>query len=258
MEKDMAAIKSSSHRSTNKRVFQVITKEDITEKKVLDIGAGRGYMSRLLGEHVRKKGKRPSEVVTACDLFPEYFSYDGVACERMEFINAFPFDDNAFDVAYAVEVIEHLKCPYDFIQEMYRVVKPGGRVIITTPNILNLTSRISFVLTGFFELFKPLSFDAEDARRQWGHIMPLSAYYLDHAMKACGFKEVDLKVDRVKKSSLFLLLLLFPALRISSLMHAKRLLKKKPAVYKPNEQALKAINGWKLCCSRSAILVGYK
>jgi RNA polymerase primary sigma factor len=44
------------------------------------------------------------------------------------------------------------------------------------------------------------------------------------------------------------------------MMNAKeeRIQKKKPVIYQDNEQALKAINGLKLCCSRSTILVGYK
>lgn len=254
----MAIIRSSSHRSTNRRVFGIITGDDITGKKILDIGAGKGYMVQLLGEHAKKKGGRPADIITACDLFPEYFSYEEVACEKMEFINRFPFKDERFDIAYAIEVIEHLRCPYDFIQEMYRVVRPGGMVIITTPNVLNLSSRISYLLTGFFELFKPLSFDEKDVRRQWGHIMPLNAYYLDHAMRSCGFKKVKLHADRLKRSSVFLFLLLLPVLKISSGLFARRLMKKKPAVYRSNEHELKAINGWKLCCSRSAILVGYK
>jgi 2-polyprenyl-3-methyl-5-hydroxy-6-metoxy-1,4-benzoquinol methylase len=206
----MASIQSSSHRSTNDRVFKIITGNDLLMKRILDIGAGRGYMAQRLGEHIRAKGGVPAEVITACDLYPEYFAYEGTVCEKMEFINQLPFADECFDVAYAIEVIEHLKNPYDFIREMFRVVRPGGKVIITTPNILNLTSRISYLLTGFYSLFRPLSFDLHDARRQWGHIMPLSAYYLDHAMRTCGSRTTELYTDHLKRSSLFLFPMLFP------------------------------------------------
>jgi ubiquinone/menaquinone biosynthesis C-methylase UbiE len=256
--RDMEAIKSSSHRSTNRRVFEIITCEDILDSHILDIGAGRGYMTQLLGEHIREKGGRPSEVITACDLFPEYFSYDEIACKKMKFVNEVPFDEASFDVVYAIEVIEHLRNPYDFIQEMYRILRPGGKAIITTPNILNLTSRISYLLTGFFPLFKPLSFDTKDARHQWGHIMPLNAYYLRHAMRTCGYKKIVLHADRLKKSSLFLFLALFPVLKISAFWYVQRLQKKKAVIYQSNKQDLKAINSKKLCCSRSVILEGYK
>ena len=257
-EEDMATIKASSHRSTNEQVFKIITSEDILGKRILDVGAGKGYMAQLLGKHVQKKGGSPSEIITACDLFPEYFSYEEIACKKMEFVNELPFHDGIFNVAYAIEVIEHLKNPYDFIQEMFRVVKPGGRVIITTPNILNLASRLSYLLTGFFELFSPLSFDRKDARHQWGHIMPLNAYYLNHAMRTCGCRKTELYIDRLKRSSLFLFLLLLPVLKISSFWYSQRLRRKKPVIYQDNKQELKAMNGWKLCCSRSVVLVEYQ
>jgi ubiquinone/menaquinone biosynthesis C-methylase UbiE len=258
MEEDREIIQASSHRATNRKVFEIITREDLLGKRILDIGAGRGYMTQLLGNHIREKGGCPSEIISACDLYPEYFSYKEIACQRVEFIHELPFDKGSFDIAYAIEVIEHLKNPYDFIQEMFRVVRTSGKAIITTPNILNLSSRISYLLTGFFELFRPLSLDTKDVRRQWGHIMPLSAYYLNHAMRTCGFTKTELYADRLKKSSLFLYLLLFPVLKTSYFRYAQRLQRKKPVIYQDNKQELQAINGLRLCCSRSAILVGYK
>ena len=254
----METIKSCSHRSTNKRVFSIITTEDISAKRILDVGAGMGFMSQLLGSHIQDRGGIPSEVITACDLYPEYFSYKDIVCRKVEFINALPFHEGSFDIAYAIEVIEHLKDPYGFIQEMFRVVRPGGKVIITTPNILNLASRFSYLLRGFFELFGPLSFDTLDVRHQWGHIMPLSAYYLNHAMRTCGFVKTEFHIDRIKRSSLFLFFFLLPVLKLSAFMYARRFQRKKPEIYKDNKQELKLINGWKLCCSRSVVLVGYK
>lgn len=254
----MAIIKASSHRSTNKRVFEIITEAGILGKRILDIGAGKGYMAQLLGNHVRDKGGQPSEVITACDLFPEYFAYEEIPCRKMDFANELPFADASFDIVYAVEVIEHLRNPYDFIQEIFRVVSPGGMAVITTPNILNLSSRFSYLLTGFFELFLPLSTDPVDARRQWGHIMPLSEYYLSHAMRTSGFRKTELSIDRIKRSSLFLYLLLLPVMKLSSSLYAARLRRKRPAIFQDNEEELKALNGWKLCCSRSVILVGHK
>jgi SAM-dependent methyltransferase len=240
----MTDIKSSSHRKTNDRVFHIITSQDILTKRILDIGAGRGYMSKLLGDYIRERGGEPAQVITACDLYPEYFLYKGVSCEKVEFTSELPFKEESFDIVYAIEVIEHLKNPYDFIQELFRVTRSGGKIIITTPNILNLFSRLSYLLTGFFELFKPLSFDPQDARRQWGHIMPLSAYYLDHAMKACSFHRIELFTDRLKKSSLFLFLLLFPILKISSRWYSQKIRRKEPEIYMINKESLKAMNGW--------------
>lgn len=45
-----------------------------------------------------------------------------------------PFDDNSFDVVMTIDVHEHLKDPSLLNQELVRLVKPNGRVVVTTPN----------------------------------------------------------------------------------------------------------------------------
>ena len=258
VERGMAEIRSSSHRATNTRVFELITAQDIRSKRILDIGAGRGFMVQLLGNHVRSLGGVTSEVLSACDLYPEYFVYDEVVCEKMEFVHVLPFAGGSFDVVYAIEVIEHLRNPYDFISEMHRVAKPGGMAIVTTPNILNLSSRLSFLFTGFYEMFGPLSLDPLDARRQWGHIMPLSAYYLAHAMRIAGFTGIEFHADRLKRSALVLSLFLMPLMKLFSFLYGTRIRRKKPVVYHDNADLMKAMGSLKLCSSRSVVLSGRK
>jgi SAM-dependent methyltransferase len=258
MERGMAEIRSSSHRATNAKVFELITGQDIRRKRVLDIGAGKGHMVQHLGDHVRSLGGVPAEVLSACDLFPEFFLYEEVPCERMEFVHELPYASESFDIVYAIEVIEHLKNPYDFIHEMHRTVKPGGMAIITTPNILNLSSRLAYLFTGFFGLFGPLSLDPGDARRQWGHIMPLSAYYLAHGMRAAGFSSTEFHADRMKRSALFLSLLFLPLVKLSTWIYTVRIRRKKPAVHRDNAALMRAMGSLTMCGSRSVILVGRK
>jgi ubiquinone/menaquinone biosynthesis C-methylase UbiE len=47
---------------------------------------------------------------------------------------ALPFADNSFDVVMTIDVHEHLQTPPSVNKELARLVKPGGRVIVTTPN----------------------------------------------------------------------------------------------------------------------------
>ena len=49
-------------------------------------------------------------------------------------VDALPFDDNTFDVVYHKSLIEHLYTPDHLMAESYRILKPGGRVIILTPD----------------------------------------------------------------------------------------------------------------------------
>jgi len=48
--------------------------------------------------------------------------------------NSFPFDNETFDFVFSKSVIEHLWNPENFMSENYRILKPGGRIIIMTPD----------------------------------------------------------------------------------------------------------------------------
>ncbi|GAB4232622.1 MAG: hypothetical protein Tsb0034_05440 [Ekhidna sp.] len=53
----------------------------------------------------------------------------------------FPFEDNTFDTIVTFQVIEHIRDDQHFLQEIARVLKPGGQALITTPNIKMTLSR---------------------------------------------------------------------------------------------------------------------
>lgn len=58
-----------------------------------------------------------------------------------------PYSNDDFDNVFCIEVIEHLENPFALIKEMLRVLKKGGRLYITSPNINSLLSKITFLLT---------------------------------------------------------------------------------------------------------------
>ena len=65
-----------------------------------------------------------------------------------------PYEDNFFSAVVCIDGIEHLERPFDFIRECYRVTKPGGRVIISTPNINDLRQYTDNIVSDLNHKFK--------------------------------------------------------------------------------------------------------
>jgi SAM-dependent methyltransferase len=97
-------------------------------KRALDVGAREGHQTRWL----QSRGY----VVTSVDvepLFPECIQVD--ANQRL------PFGDEQFDLIWCSEVIEHLDDPVHAMSELRRITRPGGSLILTTPNSYALLFR---------------------------------------------------------------------------------------------------------------------
>ncbi|MGZ3333515.1 MAG: class I SAM-dependent methyltransferase, partial [Gemmatimonadaceae bacterium] len=168
-------IRPISHRSTNDKVLQLVLPLLKLGIRVADIGAGEGFFSQLLGEHVKSKlGLEPAEVITACDIFPEYFRYPEVSCLKIAADGRLPYDDESIDIACSLEVIEHVEDQFAFTRELHRILRPGGLAIISTPNVLNLNSRWRNLHSGFATLFDPLLLSSADPVHTSGHIHPVS------------------------------------------------------------------------------------
>jgi 2-polyprenyl-6-hydroxyphenyl methylase/3-demethylubiquinone-9 3-methyltransferase len=108
----------------------------------LDLGAGSGALaSRVL--HMGMK-------VIGVDIQPENKRATDIPFVVLDLSR--PFDTvlprQYFDLVISVEVIEHVQNPIGFLGGISTVLKPGGKAIITTPNVDNLPARIKFLLRG--------------------------------------------------------------------------------------------------------------
>jgi len=91
-------------------------------REALDVGAGDGFWARELEKQNWK--------VVAIDNFD--FRYPKT--RQVDFERPLPFPDHSFDLVWGLEVIEHAKNVQGLAAEMQRVLRPGGLLIITTPN----------------------------------------------------------------------------------------------------------------------------
>src|SRR5207244_8208891 len=116
----------------------------------LDIWSGKG---ELVGAIRKRFGLR----TTACD-YTDTLMNDSTQRVDIVDLNAgkLPYLDGRFCLVTCVETIEHLEQTRSLLREIFRVLEPGGLAVITTPNTLNLRSRLSYLLIGFLNLFGPL------------------------------------------------------------------------------------------------------
>lgn len=119
--------------------------------KTLNAGAGRGGLSWLL--------EGSGHTVTSVDLHPDHFAADGMECMFADLTQALPFEDASFDTVLAVEVAEHLENPWLFLREAMRVLRPNGMLVFTSPNVVNLASRLKYLKSGVLPYFRTESFE---------------------------------------------------------------------------------------------------
>ena len=161
--------------------------------RVLDMAAGSGAFAR----RIRELGFS----VEACDLFPEQFRVPEIPVKFADLSERLPYDDGSFDVLSCLEGIEHLEDQFAFIRECWRVLRPGGRFLLSTPNILGLASRWRYFWTGFFPLAtKPMNEHRKAPIHD--HIHLITYYELRYILRTTGFTVVQVTTDRIRKYGL--------------------------------------------------------
>jgi len=155
------------------------------KKHVLDLACNEGTITDL----IRRKGNE----VVGLDM-----SINALSLARKKNLeltrasaNHLPFSDSTFDIVMAGEIIEHIFDTGGFLNEIRRVLKPEGELIITTPNIASLTNRIRLV----FGLQPPCC--EVEIEGKAGHIRAFSKVALDNLLRKHGFTVYEKRSDRI-------------------------------------------------------------
>lgn len=101
---------------------------------VLDVACGSGYGTQMLS-NVAKKVVGLDVDATSVDYCKSHIHKDNCEFLLWDWVRI-PFDDNTFDVVVSFETIEHIVDYHGFMKEVKRVLKPGGTLILSTPNYM--------------------------------------------------------------------------------------------------------------------------
>lgn len=179
---------SHAYAERRARTFDLVRRAAVPPARVLDIAAAQGNFALSLAELGYE--------VTWNDLRAELADYVKLKHERGE-IRYAPGDVFAlgfgaeFDVVLATEIIEHVAHPDQFLRRVASLVKPGGHVVLTTPNGGYFLNR----LPKFSECPDPSQFESAQFRPNAdGHIFLLHEDEIAPLAAGAGLEVVELSL----------------------------------------------------------------
>ncbi|MBW4488031.1 MAG: methyltransferase domain-containing protein [Trichocoleus desertorum ATA4-8-CV12] len=177
-------IASKASRGTSSGVIYATFEQTIKELElkgdVLDFGAGTGSLT------CRLKSSNLFNSITAIDLFPRPSELEEVikwiSWDLNESTN---FPDQSFDVIIAAEIIEHLENPRAVVREWFRLLRPQGRLLFSTPNNESWRALLALILQGHFVAFSDTCYPA--------HITALLQKDIERILQEVGFKKLEFR-----------------------------------------------------------------
>lgn len=163
--------------------FRVLSQLRPAPASVVDLGAGEGAFTLRLQE----AGYR----CEAVEKEPGRFRVEGVPCRELDLNADFAAElGGPYDVVVAQEIIEHLENPRHFLRQCRALMAPGGVLLVTTPNIEDVYSRVRFFFEGRFSFFY------DEHYRSMGHITPLASWQLRQMFDELGLRELAHRYNR--------------------------------------------------------------
>jgi len=177
-------------------VLQIL--QGLPRGAVLDCPTGEGALAELLIEEGFE--------LHCCDLYSELFRLDGVEIKRGDLSGTLPYAAKSFDYIVSLDGLEHIDSPPQAFREYRRLLKPGGHLIISVPNIMNVEERLKWLLFGYTSHFKPLSEqnktkvqeDTAGKHEIVVHANPIGYNELRYYLEKNGFAIQGVYRDRVK------------------------------------------------------------
>ena len=147
------------------------------ESRVVDLAAGQGAFTEILRTmgHAVVPVDGTAEHWRVADLPLVVRDLDAPFAEALRRLGA------GYDAVVALEIIEHLENPFRFARECAALLRPGGWLLLSTPNVESVRSRLTFLYTGRLSYF-----GAYETVRP-AHVTPIFKWKLDMMLGEAGF-----------------------------------------------------------------------
>jgi SAM-dependent methyltransferase len=185
-----------AHQAVHDTVVNIL--QALPKGKLLDVPAGEGALAARLGQ--------AGFEIECCDLYPEIFRLPAVEIRRGDLAGTLPYPDQSFDYITCLEGLEHIENPQQAVREFARLLRPGGHLITSIPNILNVEERLKWLIYGYTSHFKPLTRESvAQVRKQFGekvevalHVNAIGYAELRYTLEEYGFEILKLYRDKPK------------------------------------------------------------
>jgi len=162
-------------------------------KEILDVGCASGSLAKLIAQ----KGYKVHAIdvlESSIEIAKDFCSYPNVSYEVRDVIKQ-QFPENSFDCVIFLETIEHVENPAIFLKEFHRILKPGGCVIISTPNATSLKN-ILYALSyrkrvKRNKIAADIASEQKHTGTQLEHVYNWDFPVLLRLLDRCGFEHVD-------------------------------------------------------------------
>jgi ubiquinone/menaquinone biosynthesis C-methylase UbiE len=193
----------------NLHIFQNQSNQKSASPVWVDIGCGESidlfFIRELFEKHSLKWNfigleANPS-LLNINSLKKQYYQIDNVDFIPCDVTQKLPFQDGEVEIIYCSEVIEHLLNPESFLQEIKRVTKPHGYLLLTTPNEPNVFQRsywsrnrfqkMQATMQAIKEQPQQVDVDTEKVLVYDGHVSLRTISQWDKTLNQIGYRVVD-------------------------------------------------------------------